>query len=221
MNSKLLAVVWGLEKFRFYLYGKKVHLYTDHQALEPILKRNRSNHQYSARLTRWLDRLAHIDIRVQHIAGRNLKFTDCLSRNPVEAAPTESKYDEGYIIDILANYPKLNAKYSSLFDSQSECSKPDTETNQNLSENKNEQNNYQSHENRTFQNKCHVNKTNTSENTTSGHTGISTAKTSVNLKRETSIDDEKMNRESLYHWEATREKWKSLEDGKKAPSHDV
>ena len=52
---ELLAVVWGLEKFRFYLYGKKVFLYTDHQALEPLIKRNRCNKQYSARLTRWLD----------------------------------------------------------------------------------------------------------------------------------------------------------------------
>ena len=50
---ELLAVVWGLEKFRFYLYGKKVLLYTDHQALEPLIKRNRCNRQYSARLTRW------------------------------------------------------------------------------------------------------------------------------------------------------------------------
>ena len=39
---ELLAVVWGLEKFRFYFDGKKVHLYTDHQALEPLIKRNRS-----------------------------------------------------------------------------------------------------------------------------------------------------------------------------------
>ena len=73
---ELLAVVWGLEKFRFYLYGKKVFLYTDHQALEPLIKRNRCNRQYSARLTRWLDRLAHFDIAIQHIAGSNLKFTD-------------------------------------------------------------------------------------------------------------------------------------------------
>ena len=49
---ELLAVAWGLEILRFYLYGKKVHLYTDHQALEPLIKRNRSNKQYSARLTR-------------------------------------------------------------------------------------------------------------------------------------------------------------------------
>ena len=49
---ELLAVVCGMEKFRFFLYGKKVHLYTDHQALEPLIKRNPSNKQYSARLTR-------------------------------------------------------------------------------------------------------------------------------------------------------------------------
>ena len=140
---ELLAVVWGREKFRFSLYGKKVHLYTDHQALEPLIKQNRSNHQYSARLTRWLDRLAHFDIAVQHIAGRNLKFTNYLSRNPVEGASTESKYDEEYVINILTEHAKLNAKYGSLFDSQSECSKQDTETKQIPSENKNGQSNDQ------------------------------------------------------------------------------
>ena len=51
-EPELLEVVWGLEKFQFYLYGKNVYLYTDHQALEPLLKRNRCNKQYSARLTR-------------------------------------------------------------------------------------------------------------------------------------------------------------------------
>ena len=36
---ELLAVVSGLETFRFYLYGKKVYLYSDHQALEPLIKK--------------------------------------------------------------------------------------------------------------------------------------------------------------------------------------
>ena len=202
---ELLAVVWGLEKFRFYLYGKKVPLYADHQALEPLIKRKRSNHHYSARLTRWLDRLAHFDIALQHIAGRNLKITDYLSRNPVEGAPTKSKYSEEYVINKLIEPVKLNTKYGSLFDSQSECSKQDTETKQNPSENKNEQRIDESHQNRTFQNKCHVNKTNNSENTSSGQSEISTAKTSSNTKSEENIDDEKMNRENLYHWGATRE----------------
>ena len=97
---ELLAVTWGLEKFRFYLYGKKVFLYTDHQALEPLIKSNRCNRQYSVRLTRWLDRLAHFDIVIQHTTGSNSKFIDFLSRNPVENATTEDVYDEQYVINI-------------------------------------------------------------------------------------------------------------------------
>ena len=96
---ELLAVAYGLEKFRFYLFGKKVYLYTNHQALEPLIKRNRSNKQYSARLTRWVDRLTHFDISIQHIAGSNLKFTDDLSRNTVRGAIPEKNYDEEYVID--------------------------------------------------------------------------------------------------------------------------
>ena len=65
---QLLAVVWGLEKLRFFLYGKKVFLYTDHQALEPLIERIRCNRQFSARLTRWLDQLAHFDIAIQRKA---------------------------------------------------------------------------------------------------------------------------------------------------------
>ena len=75
---ELLAVVSGLEKSRFYLYGKTVHLYTDHQALELMKKRNRRRLTLTIlrRLTRWLDKLAHFDSAVQHIAGSNFKFTN-------------------------------------------------------------------------------------------------------------------------------------------------
>ena len=103
-------MVWGLEKFQFYLYGKRVHLYTDHQALEPFIKRNRSNKQFSARLTRWLDRLTHFDIAIEHIAGSNLKFTDYLSRSPVGGAMPDENYDEEYVINILAEQANLNRK---------------------------------------------------------------------------------------------------------------
>ena len=39
---ELLAVVWGLEYFHLYIFGKPIKLPTDHQALEPLIKRNRS-----------------------------------------------------------------------------------------------------------------------------------------------------------------------------------
>ena len=86
-----------------FLYENEVLLYTDHQALEPLIKRNRSNKQYSARLTRWLDRLAQFDIAIQNIAGSNLNFTDYHSRNPVRGALPEDEYDEEYVITIMQN----------------------------------------------------------------------------------------------------------------------
>ena len=69
---ELLGVLWGLEYFRYYVYRKKVNLLTDHQALQPLARRNRAQKQYSARLTRWLDRLSHFDVNVQYTAGKNI-----------------------------------------------------------------------------------------------------------------------------------------------------
>ena len=47
---ELLAVVWGLDYFRLLIYGKPVEFSTDHQALEPLCKRNRPNkHTHTAR----------------------------------------------------------------------------------------------------------------------------------------------------------------------------
>ena len=44
MNElELLAVVWGLDHFCLYIYDKPINLLTDHQALEPLIKRNSSN----------------------------------------------------------------------------------------------------------------------------------------------------------------------------------
>ena len=214
---ELLAVVWGLEKFRFYLYGKKVYLYTDHQALEPLIKRNRSNRQYSARLTRWLDRLTHFDISIQHIAGSNLKFTDYLSRNPVGGATPEEIYDEEYVINILTEQAKLNIKYGPIFADQSECKKVKTETKNDTAGEQIEKCGSQSHTNRTFENKYGVNKNKQNEKATSGQSEISARarakllkKKSQNSNRITKVQNSnteitEMDRENFYHWGTTRE----------------
>ena len=81
-ESELLPVVWELEIICFYLNGKLVYLYTDHQALEPLIKRNRAYRQYSARLTRWLYRLAHFDISIKYTAGKKLKTYGIIEQKP-------------------------------------------------------------------------------------------------------------------------------------------
>ena len=111
---ELLAVVWGLEHFRLYVYGKPIKLLTDHQALEPLIKRNRSNKTYSAQLTRWLDRLAHFTINVSPIAGKHLALTDYLSRNPSAPLQTDEAYDEEYVINNVIPHYKFISKHGCL-----------------------------------------------------------------------------------------------------------
>ena len=110
---ELLAVVWGSEHFRLYIYGKPVKLLTDHQALEPLIKRNRSNKTYSARLTRWLDRLAHFTINVNHIAGKHLALTDYLSRNPITPAQN-GVYEEENVSNSIAPHYGFVPKFGCL-----------------------------------------------------------------------------------------------------------
>ena len=75
--------MWGLEYIRYYVCEKIVNLLTKHQALQPLLKRNRAHKQYSARLMRWLDRLSHSDVNLQYTACKNTPLTDYLSRYPI------------------------------------------------------------------------------------------------------------------------------------------
>ena len=93
--------MWGQEHFRLCVYGKPIELLTDHQALEPLIKRNRSNETYSAILTSCLDQLAHFDINIKHIAGKHLTLTDYLSRNPISKPDPNENYDEEYVINCI------------------------------------------------------------------------------------------------------------------------
>ena len=111
---ELLAVVWGLEHFRLYIYGKPIKLLTGHQALEPLIKRNRSNKTYSAQLTRWLDRLAHFTINVSHIAGKHLALMDYLNRNPSAPPQADDVYDEEYVINNVIPHYNFVTKYGCL-----------------------------------------------------------------------------------------------------------
>ena len=118
---ELLAVVWGLERFRFHLYGKQVQLFSDHQALEPLLKRNKTNKQYSARLTRWLDRLNHFDICLKHTAGKEHKFTDFFSRKPTGNTESEENYAEVFVINAIAQLATANVRIGGIFDQSNDA----------------------------------------------------------------------------------------------------
>ena len=87
---------------------------TDHQALEPLLKRNRSNKTYSAPLTSWLDRLPQFTINVNCIDGKHVSLTDYSSRNPIAPAQKDEAYEKEYVINSLAPHFVLVSKFDCL-----------------------------------------------------------------------------------------------------------
>ena len=121
----MLGALWGLEHFRCYVYGKRVNLLTDHQALQPLLKTNRAHKQNSARLTRWLDRMSHFDVNIQYTAGKNIPLTDYLSRHPIALTEiaelgtkadgqNEAEADEEFVVNQIYGLFEFNRERGSI-----------------------------------------------------------------------------------------------------------
>jgi transposase InsO family protein len=77
-EKELLAVVFGTQIHRCFLYGRKFKIVTDHAALKWLI--TVKNHQ-CARLTRWVLKLAEYEFSVEHKAGQQHVNADCLSRH--------------------------------------------------------------------------------------------------------------------------------------------
>ncbi|GBG83691.1 hypothetical protein CBR_g37492 [Chara braunii] len=75
-KGECLAVVWGIQHFRPYLYGHKFVLVTDHQLLLSL----RNNTDCTGTLGRWAVRLQDYDFDIGHRAMRQHGNTDGLTR---------------------------------------------------------------------------------------------------------------------------------------------
>ena len=86
-------------------------------------------------MTRWLDRLAHLTINVNHIAGKHLALTDYLSRNPTAPPQTDDAYDEEYVINNILPHYKFISKNGCL-SNQSDQSESGTDETEHKTNNK-------------------------------------------------------------------------------------
>jgi hypothetical protein len=79
IDKELLAIVYGFEKFRTYVYGRPIDVQTDHNPLVSIIRK--SLHKASPRLQRLLLRLMKYQVRrVSYVPGKYLYLADTLSR---------------------------------------------------------------------------------------------------------------------------------------------
>ncbi|XP_014519721.1 uncharacterized protein LOC106776764 [Vigna radiata var. radiata] len=75
-EKEFLAIVYALEKFRSYLIGSKVIIYTDHATIKYLLTKPDSKPQ----LIRWVLLLQEFDVEIQDNKGSENLIADHLSR---------------------------------------------------------------------------------------------------------------------------------------------
>ena len=78
IEKELLAVVYGLERFHEYCYGRHIVVHGDHRPIEMILKKPLS--QAPRRLQSLMLRLLRYDVEYQYKPGISLLIADTLSR---------------------------------------------------------------------------------------------------------------------------------------------
>ena len=91
----MLAVVFALEKFRSYLIGSKVTIFTDHAAIKHLLAKTDSK----PRLIRWVLLLQEFDIVIKDKRGSENVVADHLSRLKNEEVTKEEPEVKGEFPD--------------------------------------------------------------------------------------------------------------------------
>ena len=76
IEKELMAVVFALEKFRSYLLGSKVIIFSDHSALRYLLAKKEAK----PRLIKWILLLQEFDIKIRDKMGSKNIIADHLSR---------------------------------------------------------------------------------------------------------------------------------------------
>lgn len=78
IEKEMLAIIYSLETFNHYTFGRNVKVRSDHKPLESILKKSKTC--ASPRLQRMMMRLQKYNIEISYERGKNMHLADALSR---------------------------------------------------------------------------------------------------------------------------------------------
>ncbi|XP_071902547.1 uncharacterized protein [Coffea arabica] len=102
-EKELLAVIFALEKFRSYLLGAKVIVFSDHAALRYLMTKKDAK----PRLIRWILLLHEFDLEIRDKKGSENLVADHLSRIPVgeDNEPLKDAFPEEHLFSLHSKLP--------------------------------------------------------------------------------------------------------------------
>jgi hypothetical protein len=103
-EKELLAVIFALDKFRSYLLGSKVIIYSDHAALRHLLAKKETK----PRLIRWILLLQEFDVEIRDKKGTENVVADHLSRiqfETVQPLPVHDSFPDEQLFAITPREP--------------------------------------------------------------------------------------------------------------------
>ncbi|KAK5819272.1 hypothetical protein PVK06_024249 [Gossypium arboreum] len=102
-EKELLAIVFALDKFRSYLLGSKVIIFSDHAALRYLIAKKEAKPM----LIRWILLLQEFDIEIRDKKGCENLVADHLSRikTPFDDVPIKDEFPDESLFSTEVHYP--------------------------------------------------------------------------------------------------------------------
>nr|XP_027102729.1 uncharacterized protein LOC113723971 [Coffea arabica] len=102
-EKELLAVIFALEKFRSYLLGAKLIVFSDHVALRYLMTKKDAK----PRLIRWILLLQEFDLEIRDKKGSENLVADHLSRIPIgeDNEPLRDAFPEEHLFSLNSQLP--------------------------------------------------------------------------------------------------------------------
>ena len=114
LEKEALGVVFAVNKFHNYLYGREFIIESDHRSLSFIFSNTKAiSPTASSRIIRWTLTLSAYNFSIRHKAGRDLGNADALSRLP-QAETTDKDCQPGDLVQLLNHLSATTTNASSI-----------------------------------------------------------------------------------------------------------